>query len=281
MSVTNFISQKDALELVGRDDVSFVDGSWYLPAQKRNGWEEFNAMRIPGAVYFDIDAICDPDTDLPHMLPSQEEFAREVSILGISEQHLIIVYDGPGLFSAPRVWWTFKAMGAPDVRILEGGLDHWKATDLPLETGNPNPPRAKLFNAEFDEKLVVDMKQVEANIRSAEAMVLDARSAARFNGEAAEPRAGLRGGHIPGSLNLPFQNLIEDGKLKSPDELDAFFDDMGIGRQTPVITSCGSGVTAAILTLALAQSGRFNTRLFDGSWTQWGQSGGPPVTNDE
>ena len=281
MSGTNFISQQSALELIGRADVSFVDGSWYLPDMGRDAKTEFSNMRIPGAVFFDIDAIADQDTDLPHMLPSPEDFAKQVSVLGISDQHLIVVYDGPGLFSAARVWWTFKVMGAPDVRILEGGLDAWKAKGLPLETGNPNPPRAHLFNANFSADRVADMGAVQENIGSENAIVVDARPEARFKGEAPEPRPGLRGGHIPKSVSLPYENLVVEGKLRPREELDRSFTEMGIHHDTSVITSCGSGVTAAILTLALAESGRPNCRIYDGSWAQWGQPDGPPVETDE
>lgn len=279
--MSNFISHQDALELIGRDDVSFVDGSWYLPAQQRNGKDEYEKMRIPGAVYFDIDAIADQNTDLPHMLPLPQDFAREVSVLGISDQQLIIVYDGPGLFSAPRLWWTFKVMGAPDVRILEGGFDQWKENGLPVETGHANPPLARLFEVNFNADAVANQGLIEDNLQSKEAVVIDARAGARFRGETAEPRPGLRKGHIPGSVSLPFQDLIEDGKLKSPAELDAIFADFGIGKETKVITSCGSGVTAAILSLALEQSGRSNHSLFDGSWAQWGLPDGPAVATDE
>lgn len=281
MTVENFISQADALELLGRKDVSFVDGSWYLPAQGRDGHAEYLQMRIPGAVYFDINAIADQETELPHMLPSPDHFAREVSKMGISEENLIIVYDGPGLFSAARVWWTFKTMGAPDVRILEGGIDGWKEADLPLETGNPNPPLARLFNVDFNPDFVVSLDEVQKISQGSKVQILDARPEARFNGTAPEPRPGMRSGHIPGSKSLPFQKLMDGAKMKRPEELDAYFSKMGIARDTEVVTTCGSGVTAAIITLALAQSGRTNTKLYDGSWAEWGLPGGPEIeTND-
>lgn len=281
MSDANFISQADALELVGNNGVSFVDGSWYLPAQNRNGHEEYTHMRIPGAVFFDIDRISDPETSLPHMLPSPADFARAVSVMGISHDQLIIVYDGPGLFSAARVWWTFKIMGAPDVRILEGGLDAWKAARLPLETGNPNPPMAHLFETAFRPGMVCSMETVQSEVNAGRAVVLDARSADRFNGTAPEPRPGLRSGHMPGSISLPFDLLLENGQMKDPQALDNLFNSLGVDRDRKVITSCGSGVTAAILTLALVQSGRTNHCLFDGSWAEWGKPDGPPVIKDE
>ncbi len=281
LTEANFIIQEDALEMLGRSDVSFVDASWYLPAQGRDGYAEYQQMRIPGAVYFDIDKIADQDTDLPHMLPTAESFSQHVSMLGISDDNLIIVYDGPGIFSAPRVWWTLKMMGAADVRILVGGIDAWKAANLPLETGNPNPPRARIFRARPDETRVATQDQVQASIGDPKTIILDARSNDRFRGVAAEPRAGLRSGHIPGSKSLPFTELLEGAKLKSPEMLDEIFKDLGIDNDQSVITSCGSGVTAAVLALALAQTGRSNFRLFDGSWAQWGLPDGPKIESDD
>jgi len=280
MTEANFISQEDALEMLGRKDVSFVDASWYLPAQHRDGYEEYLKMRIPGAVYFDINEIADTQTDLPHMLPSTDEFAQKVSVLGISNENLIIVYDGPGIFSAPRVWWTFKMMGAADVRILTGGFDLWKEAGLPIETGNPNPPRARIFAANPNPGKVASIEDVVAAVAAQSATILDARPRDRFDGKSPEPRAGLRSGHIPGSQNLPFTELVENGTLKSPDQLRHIFDELGID-DGPVITTCGSGVTAAVLALALAQTGKTNTRVYDGSWAEWGQPDGPEIETDE
>ncbi|MEO0329622.1 MAG: 3-mercaptopyruvate sulfurtransferase [Pseudomonadota bacterium] len=280
---TNFISQEETINLIGRDDVSFVDSSWYLPAQKRDGYAEYRSMRIPGAVFFDINQIVDPDTDLPHMLPSPEQFARAVSLLGISHENRIIVYDGPGLFCAPRAWWTFSIMGAQDVRILEGGFDQWKAKDLPMETGNPNPPRAKLFKTNFNSDRVASKLDVQAAIKNAEAKILDARSINRFLGTEPEPREGLRSGHMPGAKSLPFTELItNEGKMIDRSELETLFQSMNIDQDTPIITSCGSGVTAAVISLALTQAGFHNHRLYDGSWAEWGQPNGPEIaTNGE
>ncbi len=278
---TNLISQHDALEVMGHENVSFVDASWYLPAQNRNALAEYRSMRIPNAVFFDIDAIADQSSDLPHMLPQPEVFAKNVSVMGISHDNLIIVYDGPGLFSAPRVWWTFKVMGALDVRILEGGFDRWKAADLPVETGNPNPQMAKVFQPSFKPELVASLEDMERNVVSCDATVIDARSGERFAGRAEEPRPGLRSGHIPGSKSLPFNKLIEDGKLVSNDRLEGIFKKLGIDESSPVITTCGSGVTAAILSLALSETGRENYKLFDGSWAQWGLPDGPEIATED
>jgi len=273
----NFITPERASELIGREDVSFVDASWYLPAQGRNAQEEYLTMRIPGACYFDIDKIAGKESGLPHMLPEPAQFSRDAGALGISHDDLIIVYDGPGLFSAARVWWTFRVMGAADVRILQGGFDRWRDAGFPVETGNPNPPRVRLFETNFDASQVTNLTQVEDNIKSANAVLIDARPRARFDGDATEPRPGLRSGHIPGSHSLPADSLIKDGRLKDVAELAASFAKLDIGPETPVITSCGSGVTAAILFLALAETGHGKVKLYDGSWAEWGQSGGPPV----
>jgi len=281
MTSSNFIARGDVVDLIGHEDVSIVDGSWYLPAQGREARDEYNHMRIPGAVYFDIDEIADPNTDLPHMLPNPDDFAKAVSLLGISHNNLILVYDGTGLFSAPRVWWALKIMGAPDVRIIEGGFDRWKEDGLPVETGTPNPPQPRIFEANFVAEGVTAIDGVEAASSDAKTVTLDARPKPRFDGKADEPRAGLRKGHIPNSLSLPATKVVRDGKLLPIDELNALFDRMGIEENTPTVTTCGSGVTAAILTLALAETGRTNNKLFDGSWAQWGLPDGPTVeTND-
>ncbi|MGI9351376.1 MAG: 3-mercaptopyruvate sulfurtransferase [Rhizobiaceae bacterium] len=281
MTKANFISQSDAHELLGLNDVSFVDASWYLPAQGRDGHAEYLKMRIPGAVFFDIDKIADPETELPHMLPSPEIFEQHASVLGISSDHLIVVYDGPGLFSAPRVWWTFKVMGASDVRILSEGFDSWKSNDLPIETGNPNPPLARIYHADFRPEEVVSRQEVIQAQNNPKTVILDARPNPRFRGAAAEPRPGLRSGHIPGSKSLPFDQVMNGNQLKSPEELDQLFSAMGIGKDRPVVTSCGSGVTAAVLALALNETGRENVRLYDGSWADWGLPDGPEIETDD
>lgn len=281
MTSDNIISQREALNLLGNPDVSFVDGSWYLPAQKRNAKEEFGIARIPSAVFFDIDAIADPDTDLPHMLPHPEVFAEVAGVLGLSHDKLIIVYDGPGMFSAPRVWWTLKVMGAQNVKVLEGGFDNWKTENLPVERGIPNQPRQSIFQAHFAHNKVASRKDVENNINYGRAITLDARPNDRFKGTAPEPREGLRSGHIPKSLSLPASDLIENGALLEASKLNKIFHDMLIYPDSEVITTCGSGVTAAILVLALHESGRENTRLYDGSWAEWGRPDGPEINSND
>lgn len=277
MTSSNFISQRDAMDLLGRNDISFVDGSWYLPAQNRNPKTEYSVARIPNAIFFDIDAISDPDTDLPHMLPHPVVFAEVASLLGLSHDQPIIVYDGPGLFSAPRVWWTLKTMGALDVRILEGGFDNWKKEGLPIEGGRPQSASQGIFKTNFQSSRVANISTVEGNIKSSEAIVLDARPNARFKGDAPEPRPGMRSGHIPGSTSLPATQLVEKGRLLDKKQLQETFDALGVKTDSPIITTCGSGVTAAIISLALSEIGHDNYKLFDGSWAQWGLPDGPEV----
>ncbi len=273
----NIISQRDALDLVDNPAITFIDASWYLPAHKRDAIAEYNASRIPGAIYFDIDKIADPDTDLPHMLPHPEVFAHVAGEIGISSERLNIVYDGPGLFSAPRVWWTLKIMGAKNVKILEGGFDAWRSAGLPTEQGPPKKHAATVFTPNFQGSRVANIAAVEGNMSSKEAVVIDARPRDRFDGKGLEPRPGLRNGHIPGSKSAPATKFVKDGKLADLSTLERHFRDLDIDLDTPVITTCGSGVTAAILALALTETGRENYRLFDGSWAQWGMPNGPAV----
>lgn len=281
MTSNNIISQREALNWLNNPDASFVDGSWYLPSQNRNAKAEYNSARIPGAVFFDIDVIADPDTDLPHMLPHPEVFAEVAGVLGLSDEKLIIVYDGPGIFSAPRVWWTLKIMGAKNVKILEGGFDNWKAESLPVEKGKPKKARQAIFQPHFSQSKVASQSDIEKNIKQGKSTILDARPNARFKGKAPEPRKGMRSGHIPKSLSLPATELVEDGKLIETIKLHKIFHDLGIYPDSEVITTCGSGVTAAILTLALHETGRENTKLFDGSWAQWGRPDGPEISTDD
>ncbi|MEL7428356.1 MAG: 3-mercaptopyruvate sulfurtransferase [Pseudomonadota bacterium] len=281
MIQSHMIEQKEALGLLDTPDVVFVDGSWYLPAQKRDAKAEYQAHRIPGAVYFDIDAISDKNTDLPHMLPEPSDFAAAVGALGISHNTKLIIYDGPGLFSAARVWWTFRIMGAKNVRILKGGLDGWRIEGLPLETGDPQQRPQTSFIPDFDRARVIAIEDVIANTKTGEAVTIDARPLARFQGKAPEPRAGMRSGHIPGSHAIPATDVVENGQLLDHEALEERFRQAGIEKDTPVISTCGSGVTAAILILALEETGRRNHRLFDGSWAQWGKPDGPEVATDE
>lgn len=259
-------------------DVRVVDATYYLPHEGLNPRQEFEAHHIPGAVFFDIDEIADTASDLPHMLPAPEKFSSRVRKLGLGDGVRIVVYDQRGIFSAPRVWWTFRYFGHEDVAVLDGGLPRWVAEGRPVEEG---PPRSveRHFTARVNSLLVRDAAQMAANISSRRTQVLDARSRARFEGSAPEPRAGLRGGHIPGSLNLPFDELIdpETGLFREPDELRARFEGAGVDLDRPVTTTCGSGITAAVLALGLHLIGHKDVSLYDGSWAEWGMPGDRPV----
>ena len=261
---------------IGRDGLSVVDASWYLPAQKRFGRPEFEAGHVPGAAFFDQDAIVDPASSLPHTLPSPEIFAKAVGGLGIAASDTIVVYDGVGLFTAPRVWWMFRTFGARDVRILDGGFPAWKAANLPIEAGAvPSEPRT--FEPIFDRSAVCPLHEMKTAVSTRAIQVVDARPADRFAGEVPEPRQGVRAGHMPGAANVSFLDLADDGRLKSADALRALFQDAGIDPDKPVVTSCGSGVTAAVVNLALESLGNRATRLYDGSWTEWGSATDTPV----
>ncbi len=259
-----------------KPDLVIVDGSWYLPAMKRDGRAEYRAAHIPGAVYFDIDEVKDINSTLPHMLPPPEVFALHMARLGISDGQRIVVYDGAGLFSAPRVWFSFKVFGAKDVFILEGGLPAWRAKNYPLESGSVVRAPGS-FTPKFSRDLVANMDRVDQALNAGSAQVLDARPAGRFRGEEAEPRAGVASGHIPGSLNVPSSEVVKDGKLTSPEQLQKIFDDAGVDPDKPIIASCGSGVSAAILWLALEAIGKQPAALYDGSWSEWGTNPGMPI----
>jgi thiosulfate/3-mercaptopyruvate sulfurtransferase len=260
---------------LGEPRVKVVDGSWYLAAQNRDPKAEFLAGHIPGTVFFDIDAVADHSTDLPHMLPDEAAFAAAAGALGLSENDTIVVYDGMGLFSAPRVWWTLKVFGAKDVRVLNGGLPAWTRAGFPTEAGEANPGPAR-FAASLAKQSVLDFEQVKAALERG-ATVVDARGAPRFSGEAPEPRAGLPSGHMPGALNLHYEKLAHDGRLVASDRIRELFEEAHVDLDEPVITSCGSGITAAVLLFALANIGKHDVALYDGSWTDWGSRQGAPI----
>ena len=262
------VSTQWLADRLGSPDVVAVDGSFYLPTQKRDPEAEFLAGHIPGAVRFDVDAVSDHANPAPHMLPSREFFANAMGQLGISETDTIVCYDGLGVFASPRVWWTFRLFGAKNVYILDGGLPRWTAEKRSVETG-PAKRAQKKFNATGPAPLVASLEDVRATLADKSAQVVDARAADRFRGEAPEPRPGLPSGHMPGSFNVPSSLMLENGSLASPEKLKAAFAAGGVDITKPVVTSCGSGVSAAILWLALDSLGHTPKSLYDGSWSEW------------
>lgn len=262
---------------LARDTVKVVDASWYLPAQNRDAKAEFAAGHIPGAVHFDIDAIADQKTGLPHMLLDAPAFANAAGALGLADTDTIIVYDGLGLFSAPRVWWTLRVFGAKDVRLLSGGFPAWMRAGLATEAGWPDPTPAH-FDARLDPTAAVDYATVLGLLPDNAASIVDARPAPRFAGDAPEPRPGLPSGHIPGSRNVPFDRLLDgDGKLVDAETIRAVFAAAGVDLNQPLVTTCGSGVTAAVLSFALAAIGKNDVTLYDGSWAEWGARSDAPI----
>ncbi|MCX7303321.1 MAG: 3-mercaptopyruvate sulfurtransferase [Hyphomicrobiales bacterium] len=261
---------------LGTPGLSIVDGSWYLPAQGRDARAEYAAAHIPGALFFDHDAVVDPNSQLPHTLPDAATFARHAGSMGISADDTIVVYDGPGMFSAPRVWWMFRVMGVFQVYVLDGGFDRWKAEGRPV-TDAPTKVAPNVFHVEFDAARVASLQDMLKIVATGESQVADARPAGRFTGDDPEPRAGVRGGHMPGAKSLPASTLAKDGKLLPPEELRKRFEDAGVDLARPVVTSCGSGITAAVITLALETLGHSANRLYDGSWSEWGGRPDTPV----
>ena len=259
-------------------DLVVFDASWHLPTDNRDPKAEYLAGHIPGALFFDIDDLTDEKSPLPHMLPSTVKFASRMKKMGVGDGMRIVVYDTLGMFSAPRAWWTLRAMGHEDVAVLDGGLKKWTAEGRELEDGPARKRTERHFTPLMNASLIRDMDDVKKVIQKRSAQLVDARPAGRFEGRDPEPRPGLRAGHLPGSRNVPSQSLINaDGTLKSSPELAKIFADAGIDPKLPVVTSCGSGVTASILSLALAVLGQTNAAVYDGSWAEWGAENGPPL----
>jgi thiosulfate/3-mercaptopyruvate sulfurtransferase len=251
-------------------DVRIVDGSWHLPTEGRDARAEYRQAHIPGAVFFDIDEICDETNPLPHMLPHPVKFSSRMRKLGLGDGSRIVVYDSKGLFSAARVWWMLRVMGHEDVVVLDGGLPKWIAEGRQIED-LPPPPRERHFTVRFDSSLIRTLDEVRRDLESGKEQVVDARSAGRFEGRQPEPRPGLRSGHMPGARNLPWEDLLgPDGALLPAERLAEKFVAAGVDPAKPVVTTCGSGVSAAILALALARLGHWRTPVYDGAWAEWG-----------
>ncbi|MFM8939637.1 MAG: 3-mercaptopyruvate sulfurtransferase [Phenylobacterium sp.] len=278
MSPSPLITVAELASRLGDPDLRIIDASWFLPAEGRSGRDEFNRQRIPRAAFFDIDAISDTSVDLPHMLPSPAAFADLAKGLGLTPDVDIVVYDSFGIRSAARVWWALRVMGMERVRVLDGGLRAWKAVGLPLETGAAKSPGQDLAEVRFDPARLRNREDVAIALATGSSQVVDARGAPRFRGEAPEPRPGLRSGHMPGARNLPFDQLLTpEGQLNSAAALSEAFREAGVDLARPVIATCGSGVTASVLALALEVLGS-PAAVYDGSWAEWGRDGGGDIT---
>ena len=276
MPSRNFCTTAELAAELDDPDLGVIDASWHLPNTARIGAAEFRAKHIPGAVFFDIDTIADHDQGLPHMLPKPETLAKAMTALGLGDGMRFVVYDTTGLYAAARVWWMLRAYRVEHVRILEGGLPRWIKEGRPLETGDAHP-KPRPFTSRPADGFVASLEEVRSALATGSAQVVDARAAERFRGETAEPRPGVKSGRIPGSLNLPFVDIVEHGSLKAADGLKAAFAEHGIDLEKPIITTCGSGVTAAILALAVEEAGGKVAGLYDGSWAEWGSRADCPV----
>lgn len=277
---TPLVSTEWLTEHLAAPDVRIADASWYLPQAGRDARVEYLAAHIPGAVFFDIDDLSDETSGLPHMLAPAPKFANRMRKLGLGDGNLIVVYDGAGIYSAPRAWWMLRAMGHEEVAVLDGGFPKWKREGRPIEdlVAQPYP---RHFTPRPNNALVRDFSQIITNLESRREQVIDLRSAGRFAGKEIEPRPGVRPGHIPGSVNVPYTELSgESGTLKSRDELLEIFRRLGVETMRPSVMSCGSGITAAIGMLALSATGKEDVSLYDGSWSEWGGRADAPVTTE-
>jgi thiosulfate/3-mercaptopyruvate sulfurtransferase len=268
-------------ERLGRPNLVVIDATWFMPGTPRDARAEHAERHIPGAVFFDIDEISDHADPLPHMLAEPADFATHARRLGVEPDSDVVVYDTQGLFSAPRVWWNFRVMGHAAVGVLNGGLPKWIAEGHPVEKGWPQNPHGE-FKAKLDRGLLRDLASIRAVVDSHAEQIVDARSTARFRAEALEPREGLRSGHMPGALSVPSAEVVTaNGTLASKAVLEKLFAEAGVDLDRPILTTCGSGVSAAILALALARLGRWRVPVYDGSWTEWGGLADTPVATGD
>ena len=259
-------------------DFVIIDATWYMPGEDKDARADYLAEHIPGAIFFDINEIADNASALPHMLPSPEKFSSRMQAMGIGDGQRIVVYDRAGMFSAPRVWWMFRVMGVEDVSVLNGGLPKWRAEGRPLMTAEPSQRTRRHFTARCNHDLVRDVDDLKALVNDKSAVIVDARSPERFAGSAPEPREGLRAGHISGAHNIPFGKVLNaDGTLRSTAELNTLFEAAGVDPHKPVVASCGSGITACVLALALSEIGHRRTSVYDGSWAEWGADDSLPI----
>lgn len=279
-SIPTLVETEWLAENLDNSDIRIVDATWYLPTVERDGIENYDAGHIPGAVFWDIDAIADPQSSLPHMMPDETTFQGYMKMLGIGSDHHVIVYDNMKLMTAPRVWWTLRVFGHERVSLLNGGQKKWSAEDRPLTTDAPEIPETT-FRAIFNSSMIRSVDDVWANLRTSDEQILDARGAGRFDGIDPEPRPECRSGHIPGSQNLPFNELIDPqmGTVLPIKELASRIQAAGIDDVRPVVTTCGSGITACVLALGLHLTGRHDVAVYDGSWTEWGGRKDTPVAS--
>lgn len=264
-------------ERLDAPDIRILDATLFLPTEKRDAKALYEERRIPGAIFFDIEEISDSDNPLPHMLPAPEKFASRMKKLGVGDGARVVVYDNKGLFSAARVWWHFRVMGHDDVVVLDGGFPAWEAGGYPIETGAPQSRMERHFTPRVRSDLVRDIADVRSAIETKRTQILDARPKERFEGTAAEPRAGMRSGHMPGATNVPLAALLQNGVMRSREELAQVFAERGVATDAPIVCSCGSGVTAAVIALAIARLGRWDAPIYDGSWSEWGSREDTPV----
>ena len=279
-SIPTLVETEWLAENLDNSDIRIVDATWYLPTVERDGIENYDAGHIPGAVFWDIDAIADPQSSLPHMMPDETTFQGYMKMLGIGSDHHVIVYDNMKMMTAPRVWWTLRVFGHERVSLLNGGQNKWSAEDRPLTTDAPKIPETT-FRAIFNSSMIRSVDDVWANLRTSDEQILDARGAGRFDGTDPEPRPECRSGHIPGSQNLPFNELIDPqmGTVLPIKDLASRIQAAGIDDARPVVTTCGSGITACVLALGLHLTGRHDVAVYDGSWTEWGGREDTPVAS--